>query len=106
MTDGPRLWETLATELTAADAAVTRSTMMGYPCLRYDGAFFASLDMRTGGLIVKLAADEVAIRVADGRGRPFAPAGRAFREWLSIVDLDEDGWRRAIAEALAFVRVT
>jgi len=28
--------------------------MMGLPCLRLDGAFFASCDRRTGDLLVKL----------------------------------------------------
>jgi hypothetical protein len=33
---------------------VTRSTMMGFPCLRVGGAFFAGSDRRTGDLLVKL----------------------------------------------------
>jgi len=33
---------------------VTRSTMMGFACLRLDGAFFATCDHRTGNLVVKL----------------------------------------------------
>ncbi|GAA4952436.1 hypothetical protein HD597_000345 [Nonomuraea thailandensis] len=37
-----------------ADPAITRSTMMGLPCLRYDGRFFACLDRREQALIVKL----------------------------------------------------
>lgn len=31
-----------------ADPAVQRSTMMGLPCIRFTGRFFASLDRRTG----------------------------------------------------------
>ena len=34
--------------------AVTRSTMMGFACLRLDGDFFATCDHRTGDLVVKL----------------------------------------------------
>ncbi len=34
---------------------VSRSSMMGWPCVRVDGAFFASLDRRLGDLIVKLS---------------------------------------------------
>jgi hypothetical protein len=37
-----------------ADPAVQRSTMMGLPCVRLAGRFFASLDRRTGALLVKL----------------------------------------------------
>jgi hypothetical protein len=78
--------------------------MMGLPCLRLDGAFFASLDKRSDRLIVKLAADEVGACVADGRGLPFAPAGKVFREWLAIDASDEDAWREALNDALAFAR--
>src|SRR5262249_7496937 len=37
-----------------AQPDVSRSTMMGLPCLRRSGAFFASYDRRTGNLVVKL----------------------------------------------------
>jgi hypothetical protein len=47
-----RFWR-LAEPLLARPG-VTRSTMMGLPCLRLDGAFFASCDRRTGDLLVKL----------------------------------------------------
>ena len=69
-----------------------------------DGAFFASLDMRTDRLIVKLAAADVSARVADGRGQSFAPSGRVFREWVSIEGDDERTWRQALEDALAFAR--
>jgi hypothetical protein len=86
-----------------ADPAVTRSTMMGHPCLRVDGAFFASLRPTTGELIVKLPRDRVAAMVADGRGAPFAPNGRVFREWVAVRAVDEDRWRELLVEAKAFV---
>lgn len=54
---------------------VTRSTMMGLPCLRVDGAFFASWDRNTGALLVKLPAARVDELVAAGRAEPFAPIG-------------------------------
>lgn len=44
-------------------AGVTRSTMMGFPCLRLDGDFFASCDHRTGELVVKL--DEQRVSALD-----------------------------------------
>jgi hypothetical protein len=63
---------------------VTRSTMMGYPCLRLHGDFFATCDRRTGDLVVKL--DEAAVTQLLNRGQaePFAPNGRRFREWAAI----------------------
>ena len=60
--------------------------MMGLPCLRWNGAFFASCDRRTGDLLVKLAESRVDELVASGRANSFAPAGRRFREWAAVPD--------------------
>lgn len=104
MSTGQETWQRLGDELVAADPAISWSTMMGYPCLRVDGAFFASLDKRSGDLLVKLPADEVSARVTSGAGRSFAPAGKVFREWLALSPGTEDDWRAAMKEALDFVR--
>ena len=81
---------------------VTRSTMMGLPCLRWNGAFFASCDRRTGDLLVKLAETRVDDLVAADRARPFAPAGRRFREWAAIPEARSRSWKRLLDEALEF----
>jgi hypothetical protein len=77
--------------------------MMGFPCLRSHGAFFASVEPRSGHLIVKLPADEVARLVGSGLGLPFAPNGRTFREWVAVPVPDEEEWRALLADAHAFV---
>jgi hypothetical protein len=82
---------------------VETGTMMGFPCLRVAGAFFASCDHRTGDLIVKLPRDRVAQLIADGVGKPFAPACRTFREWVLIDDRDATRWTALIDEARVFV---
>jgi hypothetical protein len=82
-----------------ADPAVQRSTMMGLPCLRFDGRFFASLDRRSGALLVKLPARRVAELIAAGPGEPFAPAGRPFREWLAVPTPDRRRWQALLGEA-------
>ncbi|HEX4704347.1 MAG TPA: hypothetical protein VH352_19630 [Pseudonocardiaceae bacterium] len=82
---------------------VATGTMMGFPCLRVAGAFFASCDPRTGDLIVKLSSDRVRQLVETGVGKPFAPAGRTFREWVRIDDRDETRWTELIDEARRFV---
>ena len=82
-----------------ADPAVQRSTMMGLPCVRLDGRFFASLDRRSGALLVKLPQQRVGQLIAGGRGEPFAPAGRVFREWVAIPRPDRRRWRRLLTEA-------
>jgi hypothetical protein len=82
---------------------VATGTMMGFPCLRVAGAFFASCDHRTGDLIVKLPRHRVEQLITAGTGKPFAPAGRTFREWVLIDDRDPARWTELIDEALAFV---
>lgn len=93
--------EVSAAALTRPDVAT--GTMMGFPCLRVAGAFFASCDHRTGDLIVKLPRDRVEQLIADGVGKPFTPAGRTFGEWVLIDDRDEARWAELIDEARTFV---
>ncbi|OSC43127.1 hypothetical protein [Mycobacterium decipiens] len=82
---------------------VASGTMMGFPCLRVDGAFFASCDRRTGDLVVKLPRHRVEQLIEAGQGKPFAPAGRTFREWVLIDARDEVRWAALIDEARQFV---
>jgi hypothetical protein len=84
------------------DPAVGRSTMMGFPCVRRAGRFFASFDTQAEALVVKLPRERVAELVADGTGEPFAPNGRVFREWVMIAEPDADVWERLLAEAREF----
>ncbi len=79
-------------------------TMMGLPCLRTArGDFFAAADRHTGDLIVKLPATRVDDLIDRGVGEPFAPAGRRFREWVSIPERDPVRWEALMADALDFV---
>ncbi len=75
-----------------ADPAVSRGTMMRFPCLRFQGRFFASVERLTDNLIVKLPAKRVVELVNQGRGELFIPNGRVFREWIALPDSDEDQW--------------
>jgi hypothetical protein len=97
--------ETLFWELAQrllAEPGVTQGTMMGYPCLRANGAFFACVERATGHLIVKLPASRVAALVATGQALPFAPSGRTFREWAAFPVADPGEWRALLAEAREF----
>lgn len=96
-----RFWD-LAEPLLAAEG-VERSTMMGLPCLRVRGAFFASCDRKTGDLLVKLPEARVDELVAAGHAHSFAPAGRRFREWAAIPPERSRTWKRLLDEALSFV---
>lgn len=104
MTDGVTeadFWA-LAEPLLSA-AAVTRSTMMGLPCLRTRGRFFASFDRRATALLVKLPEARVTELIQSGEAAPFAPSGRRFREWASIDSGRFPTWSPLLREALAFV---
>ena len=93
-----RFWE-LARPL-LDQAGVTRSTMMGVPCLRLHGEFFATCDHRTGGLVVKLDEVQVDRLVEAGRAEPSAPNGRRFREWAAIPYARHRTWGRHLDAAL------
>ena len=99
-----RFWDLAEPLLRRSD--IERSTMMGLPCLRVRGAFFASCDRRTGDLLLKLPEARVDKLVADGRAHEFAPAGRRFREWTAVPPDRSRTWKRLIDEALAFVDTT
>lgn len=94
-----RFWELAAPLLD--QAGVTRSTMMGYPCLRLQGQFFASVDRRSGDLVVKLDEERVRRLIDDGRAEPFAPSGRPFREWATIPYGRRRTWAGHLDAALA-----
>lgn len=85
-----------------ADPSVSRSTMMGMPCLRCDGQFMAMVDHRTQALLVKLPEHRVFELIENGHGDPFAPAGRTFREWVAVPVPDRRRWRALLDEAKAF----
>jgi hypothetical protein len=85
------------------EPGISRSTMMGFPCLRVDGKFFATCDHRNGALVVKLPEERVDQLVEAGRAESFAPAGHPFREWASIPAERSRAWRGLLTEALDFV---
>ena len=101
--DARDLYDELTDDL-LYDPAIGRATMMGYPCVRLAGAFLASYDDRAGCLVVKLPRERVAELVELGQGDPFAPAGKVFREWVSIGAVDRDLWQRLLAESVDFAR--
>jgi TfoX N-terminal domain len=100
--DARMLYDGLTDDL-LYDPAVGRSTMMGYPCVRRAGRFFASFDTAAEALVVKLPRQRVADVIADGTGEAFAPNGRVFREWVTIPDTDPVTWQQLLVEARDFV---
>jgi hypothetical protein len=96
-----KLYDELTDDL-LYDPAVGRSTMMGHPCVRRAGRYFASFDPKADCLVVKLSAEQVEALIDAGTGQPFAPNGKVFREWVSIPAPEPSGWARLLAAALDF----
>jgi hypothetical protein len=86
-----------------AEPSVSKGTLMGFPCLRINAEFFATVDHRNGHLIVKLHSERVKQIIAEGDGLPFSPAGRVFREWVEISDYSKPLWTQLLQEAKEFV---
>lgn len=99
---GPSLFWRLA-EVPIRAGTAERGTLMGFDCLRASpgGGFAATVHHVTGHLVVKLTPARVSALIGEGVGRPFAPAGRVFKAWVEIPDLDEELWRALIDEALS-----
>ena len=53
---------------------------------------------------MKLPRERVTELVDNGDGDPFAPAGKVFREWVSIPTVDRELWPTLLAEAVDFAR--
>ena len=98
VSDARTLYDGLIDDL-LYDPAVGRSTMMGYPCVRRAGRFFASFDTSADALVVKLPRYRVGELISEGTGEPFAPNGRVFREWVMIPEPDAGVWELLLAEA-------
>jgi hypothetical protein len=96
------LFWSLARELQAEDARIVEGTIMNGRCLRVGAEFLALADYKGSGLVVKLPRARVKSLIASGAGQPFAPAGRAFKEWVSVPRPDRRLWRKLLGEGVAF----
>lgn len=81
--DESLFWE-LVEELQLEEPLVEEGTIMGGRCARVAGEFLALVDFKGSGLVVKLPRARVQELIEDGVGQPFAPAGKVFKEWVSI----------------------
>lgn len=101
-TDREVFWE-LIDELRDDDPRVGEGTIMGGRCARVAGEFLALVDHQGSGLVVKLPRERVRELIEAEVGRPFAPAGRVFSEWVAIPTRDRRRWRALLREGVAFV---
>ena len=102
MTPDDLFWQ-LAADLQREDPRVQEGTIMGGRCVRVGGEFLALVDYKGSGLVVKLPRARVAELVAAGVGRPFGPAGKIFKEWLAVPEVDSERWRALLREGIEFV---
>jgi hypothetical protein len=104
-TDASLFWE-LIEEFQIDDPRVEEGTIMGGRCARVAGEFLGLVDRKGSGMVVKLPKERVAELIDQGVGRSFAPAGKVFKEWVSIPTRDRRRWRALLAESIAFVAPT
>ena len=100
---GEELFWELVDELRAADPRVAEGTIMGGPCVRVGDEFLALVGFKNQGMVVKLPRQRVAELIDGGVGRPFAPAGKVFKEWVAVPVPDPDLWASLLREGVAFV---
>ena len=100
MTASTLFWQ-LAAELQAENPDLVEGTIMKGRCLRVRGEFVALVDYKDAGLVVKLPRRRVDELIAEGIGRPFAPAGRVFGEWVSLPAAEPSRWLAVLREAVA-----
>jgi hypothetical protein len=72
-------------------------------CLRLGKEFLALVDYKGSGFVVKLPKKGVTELIEAGTGKPFAPAGKVFAEWLSVPTPDPSRWRDLLREGIDFV---
>lgn len=101
--DPEKLFWQLATELAKKDPRIIDGTIMNGPCLRVEKEFLALVNHKGSGLVVKLPRTRVAELIEEGVGRPFAPAGRVFKEWVSVPEPNRRRWRALMLEGIEFV---
>jgi hypothetical protein len=102
VTDEELFWDLIA-EMELEDSRVEEGTIMGGRCARVSGEFLGLVDYKGSGMVVKLPKDRVAELIAAGKGQSFAPAGKVFKEWLSVPTRDRRRWRSLLKESIAFV---
>lgn len=98
-------WD-IAEGLAAGEPDVAEGTIMNGRCLRVGGEFLALVDYKGSGLVVKLSRERVDELVDSGAGQPFGPAGRIFREWVSVPRPDRQNWEALLLEGIAFARAS
>jgi len=81
-----------------------QSTMMGTPCLRYKGQFFAMMFEKEDALIIKVSKARVLELIENGLGREFNFTKKKFKEWVLIPETYENQYETLMLEALDYAK--
>lgn len=94
----------LTTSNILQEEGVELSTMMKSPCLRYKGAFLASMFEREDCLIIKVSPERVNELIEEGKGMEFNFTKKRFREWVLIPMELEEEYESFLCEALDYAK--
>ncbi|MGD9809597.1 MAG: hypothetical protein AB7E76_13860 [Deferribacterales bacterium] len=86
------------------EQGVHLSTVMNFPCLRYNGEFICMYFRNDDRLLVKIKAGRVNELIDSGVGQEFRPAGKKFREWVLVPSEYEETFEGLMYEALRFAK--
>jgi hypothetical protein len=98
MSANAELFWGLVAELQRDDPRIVEGTIMKSRCVRVGKEFLGLVDHKGSGLVVKLNRPRVASPIEQGVGRPFAPAGKVFGEWVSIREPNRELWAELLRE--------
>jgi hypothetical protein len=87
-----------------SEEGVHLSTVMNFPCLRYNSHFLCMYFKKADSLLVKIPSIRVNELIDIGVGEEFKPAGRKFREWVQVSALYESLYEGLMYEALEFAK--
>jgi hypothetical protein len=94
----------LATSNILLEDGVEMSTMMNSPCLRYKGAFIASMFEKEDCLIIKVSSERVNELIDEGKGMEFNFTRKRFKEWVLIPLEFKEEYESFLHEALDYAK--
>ena len=103
LTAGNNIFWQLAKQLHLENPAVVEETIMNGRCLRVGTEFLALVDYKKSGLVVRLPKHRVNELIEQGIGQSFAPAGKIFKEWVSVPKVDANKWKELLHEGIKYV---
>lgn len=83
---------------------ITESTMMGTPCLRFNGDFVTMFFDKEDSLIIKVSPERVNELIETGLANEFNYTKKRFKEW-ALVPIDfQDQYSAYITEAVEYAK--